>query len=57
MPTVILFFIVAVFSGIGSWNSWKDRNLLGLAFGVPSFLIFGWFAVMTLVDNGFPAQH
>ncbi|MGL4819842.1 MAG: DUF2759 domain-containing protein [Bacilli bacterium] len=55
--TAALFLVAAVLSAIGSFKSFKARNIFGLAFGVPSALLFGWFAIMTIVFHGVPVPH
>jgi len=57
MGTVIIFALVSILAAIGSVSSLKNKNLLGVLFAVGSFAIFGWFAIMTFIDSGFPATH
>ncbi|WP_338451640.1 DUF2759 domain-containing protein [Niallia oryzisoli] len=57
MGTVIIFALVSILAAIGSVSSLKNKNLLGALFAVGSFAVFGWFAVMTLINSGFPATH
>ena len=57
MGTVIFFALVSILAAIGSVSSLKNKNLLGALFAVGSFAVFGWFAVMTFLNSGFPATH
>ncbi|WP_071395745.1 DUF2759 domain-containing protein [Bacillus tuaregi] len=57
MGTVIIFALVSLLAAIGTVSSLKNKNLLGVLFAVGSFAVFGWFAVMTLINSGFPAAH
>jgi hypothetical protein len=55
MGLLIIFAIVTVLAAYGGFTAIKNKNLLGAFWGVTSFLIFGWFTVMTIVESGFPA--
>ncbi|WP_318508419.1 DUF2759 domain-containing protein [Bacillus sp. T3] len=57
MGLVIIFSLVAILAAYGSFTSLKNKNMLGLVFAGGSFLVFGWFAVMTLLNSGYPAGH
>ncbi|KAA9026285.1 DUF2759 domain-containing protein [Niallia endozanthoxylica] len=57
MGTVIIFALVSILAAVGSVSSLKNKNLLGVLFAVGSFAIFGWFAIMTFINSGFPATH
>ncbi|OLS41698.1 DUF2759 domain-containing protein [Bacillus sp. MRMR6] len=57
MGLVIIFALVTILAGYGSFTALKNKNLLGAFFGVGSFLVFGWFTIMTLLESGFPAAH
>ena len=57
MGIVIIFAIVTILAVYGSFTALKNKNFLGLVFGVLTFLVFGWFAFMTLIESGFPAAH
>lgn len=57
MGLVIIFAIVTILGVYGSFTALKNKNFLGLVFGVLTFLVFGWFAFMTLIESGFPAVH
>ena len=55
MGTVIIFALVAILAIFSSLSALKNKNVLGSIFGILSFAVFGWFAVMTLIKSGFPA--
>ncbi len=55
MGTVIIFALIAILAGIGAVRSLKDKNILGVLFAAGSFLVFGWFSIMTFLSSGFPA--
>lgn len=55
MGLVIIFGLVAILAGYGTYTSFKNKNVLGLVLGASSFLIFGWFAVMTVLKSGYAA--
>nr|WP_295972685.1 DUF2759 domain-containing protein [uncultured Bacillus sp.] len=57
MGTVIIFALVSILAAFASLSALKNKNGLGSVFGILSFCIFGWFAVMTLIKSGFPAAH
>ncbi|WHY84711.1 DUF2759 domain-containing protein [Neobacillus novalis] len=54
MGLVIIFAIVTVLAAFGGFSALKNKNLLGAFWGVASFLVFGWFTVMTILKSGFP---
>ncbi len=51
---VVIFGLVAIFAAIGTYQSFKEKNLLGLVFNFGTFAIFGWFTVMTVLNHGYP---
>lgn len=57
MLLMIIFALVALFAGYATITSLKSKNVLGILFGGGSFLVFGWFTIMTILNNGFPAAH
>jgi hypothetical protein len=54
MGLVFIFAIVAILAAIGGFTALKNKNLLGAFWGVASFLVFGWFTVMTIIHHGVP---
>lgn len=57
MGLVIIFSLITVLSAFGIVNSLKSKNLLGLVFAGGTFLVIGWFTVMTIIHQGFPTVH
>jgi hypothetical protein len=54
MGLVIIFAIVTILAAYGGFSSLKNKNFLAAFWGIASFLVFGWFTVMTIVESGFP---
>ncbi|MEH7254563.1 MULTISPECIES: DUF2759 domain-containing protein [Bacillaceae] len=54
MGVVIIFALVAILAAYGSFTALKNKNFLGAFFAVASLAVFGWFAIMTLIESGFP---
>lgn len=52
---VVIFGLIAVLAAIGTVQTFKNKELLGLVFNFGSFVIFGSFAVATAITQGFPA--
>ncbi|KIL44394.1 DUF2759 domain-containing protein [Jeotgalibacillus soli] len=50
----IILALVVILSAIGTFSSFKDKNLMGILFGLASFGVFGWFTIMTIVEQGYP---
>ncbi len=57
MGTVIIFLLVAILAAIGLIRSLKSKNILGVLFAFGTLAVFGWFSIMTFLNNGFPAAH
>jgi hypothetical protein len=54
MGFVIISALVAILAAIGGFSALKNKNFLGAFWGVASFLVFGWFTVMTIIHHGVP---
>ncbi|WP_462412213.1 DUF2759 domain-containing protein [Neobacillus sp. Marseille-QA0830] len=54
MGLVIIFGLVAILAALGAFKALKNKNLLAAFWGVASLAVFGWFAVMTLINSGYP---
>lgn len=54
MGLVIIFSLIAILAGLGAFRSLKSKNFLGAFWGAASFLVFGWFTVMTFIHHGVP---
>lgn len=57
MGLMIIFSLVAILAGYGTFSALKNKNPLGIVFGGGTFLVFGWFTVMTILHHGFPTAH
>lgn len=45
------------FSCARIYRSLKKVNVLAIAFAGATFLVFGWFTVMTIIYSGYPTAH
>jgi hypothetical protein len=54
MGLVIIFALVTLLALYGGYSALKNKNFLGAFWGIASFLVFGWFTVMTLIHHGVP---
>lgn len=57
MGLMIIFALVTLLAGYGTFTALKNKNMLGLVFGAGTFLVFGWFTVMTILNSGYPTAH
>ncbi len=53
----IIFALVTLLAGYGTFTALKNKNVLGIVFGGGTFLVLGWFTVMTVLNHGFPTVH
>ena len=51
---MVIFGLVAILGAIGTYQAFKEKNLLSIAFNFGTFAIFGWFTVMTVLNHGYP---
>ncbi|QFF99433.1 DUF2759 domain-containing protein [Psychrobacillus glaciei] len=51
---MVIFGLVAILAAIGTFQAFKEKNALGVLFNFGSFAVFGFFTVMTIVNQGFP---
>jgi hypothetical protein len=54
MGLVIIFAIITILAAVGALRSLKSKHFLAAFWGVASFLVFGWFVVMTVLNHGIP---
>lgn len=54
MGLVIIFALVALLGLAATLRAFKDKNILAILFAGGSTVVFGWFAIMTVVNSGFP---
>jgi hypothetical protein len=57
MGLAIIFALVTLLAGYATFSALKNKNILGIVFGGGTFLVIGWFTVMTVLNHGFPTAH
>ncbi|MBN6888857.1 putative membrane protein YqjE [Cytobacillus horneckiae] len=57
MGLVIITGLTAILAIFGLISALKNKNLVGIMFAFGTAAVFGWFAVMTLINSGYPAVH
>ncbi|MEH7349711.1 MULTISPECIES: DUF2759 domain-containing protein [Bacillaceae] len=57
MGTVIIFILVAILSVPALLGSLKKKNFLAVFWSAATLVLFGWFAIMTILHNGYPPAH
>ena len=51
---VVIFGLIAILAAIGTVQTLKNKEVLGFIFNFGTFVIFGAFAVATLITQGYP---
>lgn len=51
---VIIFALVALLALFSTVSALKNKNILGIVFGLGTLAVFGWFTVMTVIHQGYP---
>lgn len=51
---IVIFGLVTVLAVVGTFQAFKEKNVLGVLFNFGTFAVFGFFTVMTVVKQGFP---
>lgn len=51
---VVIFGLIAILAAIGSVQTLKNKQVLGFLFNFGTFVIFGGFAIATLITQGYP---
>ncbi|WP_232713416.1 DUF2759 domain-containing protein [Bacillus xiapuensis] len=51
---VIIFGLVAILAVFSTLSALKNKNILGILFGLGTVGVFGWFTVMTFIHSGYP---
>lgn len=61
MPTgvilVVIFTLVTLLAAYGTIRSLREKNFLGVLFGLGTVAVFGWFTIMTVIHHGYPVAH
>ncbi|KMY54753.1 MULTISPECIES: DUF2759 domain-containing protein [Bacillaceae] len=52
---VIIFALIALLALFSTVNALKNKNILGIIFGLGTLGVFGWFTIMTVIHQGYPA--
>ncbi|HSJ36602.1 MAG TPA: DUF2759 domain-containing protein [Planococcus sp. (in: firmicutes)] len=51
---VVIFGLIAILAAIGTVQTLKNKEVLGFLFNFGTFVIFGAFAVASLITQGYP---
>jgi hypothetical protein len=51
---VVIFLLVTLLAIYAVIKTLKEKNMLGAFLSVATLLVFGWFTVMTIINNGYP---
>ncbi|HJH12007.1 MAG TPA: DUF2759 domain-containing protein [Metalysinibacillus jejuensis] len=51
---MVIFGLVAILSVVGTFQAIKEKNVLSIIFNLASAAVFGWFTVMTIIEQGYP---
>lgn len=54
---MVIFGLVAILAVVGTFQAIKEKNLLSVVFNLLSAAVFGWFTIMTVINNGYPPTH
>ncbi len=57
MGLVIIFGLAAILGVFALISAFKNKNFLGVLFALVTVAVFGWFSVMTVLNNGYPTGH
>lgn len=53
---MVIFALVAIFAVVNLFQAIKEKNILALIFSIATVAIFGWFVVMTVLNQGYPPK-
>lgn len=53
---VVIFGLIGILSAIGTVQTIKNKQVLGFIFNFGSLVIFGGFAIATLITSGYPPE-
>jgi uncharacterized membrane protein len=51
---MVIFGLIAILAAVGTVQTLKNKQFLGLIFNFGTFVIFGGFTVATIITQGFP---
>ncbi|MCP3764227.1 DUF2759 domain-containing protein [Domibacillus sp. A3M-37] len=53
----IIFALIAILAVFSTISALKNKNPLGIFFGLGTAGVIGWFTIMTILNHGYPAAH
>ncbi|MBD8026073.1 DUF2759 domain-containing protein [Ureibacillus sp. Re31] len=53
---MVIFALVAIFAVVNLFQAIKEKNILAFIFSIATAAIFGWFVVMTVLNQGYPPK-
>ncbi|MCH7321733.1 MULTISPECIES: DUF2759 domain-containing protein [Solibacillus] len=54
---MVIFGLIAIFGVVGIFQSIKEKNILAVLFNAAAAGVFGWFVIMTILNQGYPPVH
>ncbi|KAB7708773.1 DUF2759 family protein [Bacillus aerolatus] len=51
---VIIFALVTILAVFSTLSALKNKNALGIVFGIGTLGVIGWFTIMTVINSGYP---
>ncbi|MEI5905861.1 DUF2759 domain-containing protein [Bacillus spongiae] len=55
MGLAIITALVTILALFASISAIKNKNLLGIVFGLGTLGVFGWFTIATVINSAYPA--
>ncbi|MCP1145226.1 DUF2759 domain-containing protein [Lysinibacillus endophyticus] len=53
---MVIFALVAIFAVVNIFQGIKEKNVLAIIFSLATAAIFGWFVIMTVLNQGYPPK-
>ena len=54
---MVIFGLIAIIAVVGVFQSIKEKNILAVGFNAITVCVFGWFVIMTILNQGYPPTH
>jgi hypothetical protein len=54
--TTIIFLFVTLLSAYAAYTTFREKNIFALLFALVTLAAFGFFTVMTILNNGYPVH-
>ncbi len=51
---MVIFGLIAILAVVGTFQAFKERNVLSIVFNAGAAVVFGGFTILTIVYQGFP---